>query len=156
MNTIAHGLVAGVIGYATVALLGIGVSVLSGESPFYTAAVLGAMLTGDGIETGVVVTPAHVLAYNGAHLLVFLAFGVVGSWLASIADHGNHLWYVALCLFMFIGFLMIVVAQTFSEPARAALSEAAIWLGGIVASLAMGTYLVLVHPKLRAVQRWDA
>ncbi len=156
MNTIAHGLVAGIIGYAIVALLGIGVSVLSGRSPFHAAAVLGAMLIGDGVDPeSIVVTPAYVFAYNGAHLLVFLAFGLLGSWLASLADRGAHLWYIALFVFMFAGFHMIVVAQTFSEPVRAALSESAIWMGGIVASVAMGAYLVLVHPGLRAAQRWD-
>ena len=155
-GTIGHGLIAGFVGYAVVALMGTVVSLVAGRSPFYAAAMLGALLTGAGVDPATFdVTPAHVLAYNGAHLLVFLAFGIVGSWLAALADRGAHLWYVALFLFMFIGFHMIAVAQTFSEPVRAALSESAIWAGGVLASLAMAGYLVVAHPRMRSAQRWD-
>ena len=155
-GTIGHGLMAGFIGYAVVALMGMIVSVVAGRSPFHAAAMLGALLTGASVDPATFdVTAAHVLAYNGAHLLVFLGFGIVGSWLAALADRGAHLWYVALFLFMFVGFHMIAVAQTFSEPVRAALSETAIWAGGVLASLAMAGYLIVAHPRLRAAQRWD-
>ncbi|HUF27021.1 MAG TPA: hypothetical protein VMM18_08600 [Gemmatimonadaceae bacterium] len=156
MDVIGHGLVAGVIGYGIVAALGIGVSILSGKPPFHTAAVLGATLLGDAVDPATfAVTPGYVFAYNGVHLLAFLTFGLLGSWLATLADRGAQLWYVALFLFMFVGFHMIAVAQSFSEPVRAAVSESAIWMGGIVASLAMAAYLILMHPALRVAQRWD-
>jgi hypothetical protein len=76
-----EGLVAGLIGYVTVALvLGI-VDLVTGRSVFYTVATLGqAVFGGAGGGEGTV-TPAAVFTYNGVHVLAFVVFGIFVAWL---------------------------------------------------------------------------
>jgi hypothetical protein len=66
-----QGLVAGLIGYGTVAIVISGADVLAGRSPLYTAALLGsAYFYGAHSLAEVVVAPGPVFAYNGTHLIV--------------------------------------------------------------------------------------
>jgi hypothetical protein len=154
-DTLRQGVLAGLIGYAATAIMFAIANVLAGRSPFYTAAVLGASLA-YGIEdpSQVVVTPGYVLAYNGTHLIVFLGLGLLGAWLARIADRGAHLWFVGLFFFIFVSFHLIAVVQVLAVPMQAVISDAAIWLAGITAGLLMAAYLLKVHPAIRAQQAW--
>jgi hypothetical protein len=150
------GLVAGCLGYATIVAIFAAANLLAGRSPFHTAAVLGgALFQGVQDPSRVTVAPSHVLAYNGLHLLVFLLLGLVGSWLASIADRGFHLWFVALFWFLFIAFHLTAAVQGLATPLRSALPNAAVWAAGLAASVVMAAYLVRVHPGLRRPQSWS-
>jgi hypothetical protein len=103
----------------------------------------------------VAVPPAYVLAYNGAHLLVFLRLGMIASLLARLADRGRQLWYVATFVFIFVTFHAIGFVQGLSAEMRGLLSANTIRIGGLLASAAMGADLVRAHPQLRRAQRWD-
>jgi len=155
IETLREGLVAGVIGYsATVVLFAIA-NLLVGRSPFHTAAVLGAaLLYGIRDPMQVVVTPAYVLAYNGAHLVVFLALGILGASLARLADRGAQLWYVALFLFIFVSFHLIVTVQVVATSMHPLINDAAIWIAGIFAGLLMVASLIRAHPAIRTSQPW--
>lgn len=153
----AHGLVAGLIGYATIALL-IGVVDLTlGRSFFFTAAMLGQMLFhGLANPADVVVEPGVVLAYNGLHLLTFLVIGMSAAWLAHLAEKGAQLWFPALVLFLFVVAHAYGAVLLMTEELRAAMPA---WLVGIptlVALLAMAAYLLATHPALRRKPgAWD-
>jgi hypothetical protein len=72
-EVLAQGLAAGFIGYlATTILFGI-FNLLSGRSPFYTAALLGATLF-YGVKSleDFSVLASYVFAYNGLHLILYL------------------------------------------------------------------------------------
>jgi hypothetical protein len=154
---LAQGLLAGCLGYAALAGLVSVVDVASGRSPFHTAALLGASLFyGISDPARVEVLPAYVFAYNGAHLLVFLLLGLIGASLATLADRGNQLWYLATFFFIFVAFHAIGALQAISSDMRSELSAQVIWIGGIVAATVMGAYLLRVHPRMRRTQRWDA
>jgi hypothetical protein len=150
-----EGIVAGVIGYGTTIVLFAIANVLSGRPVLHTAAVLGAALVyGIRDPMQVVVTPAYVLAYNGAHLIVFLALGIVGAALARLADRGAQLWYVGLFFFIFISFHLIAIVQVVAYPMRSLINDAAIWIAGITAGLLMIGSLLRAHPTIRARQPW--
>lgn len=154
---LSRGALAGCIGYVTLAALVSIIDVFEGRSPFHTAAVLGASLFYGATDASQIqVTPAYVLAYNGAHLVVFLLLGIIGSALAAVADRGSQLWYVSTFFFLFVAFHAVGAAQAISEGMRASISEGVIWIGGVAAAVAMGAYLVRAYPGIRRPQRWDA
>jgi hypothetical protein len=144
-----EGLVAGLIGYVTVALvLGI-VDLASGRSVFYTVATLGQAVFG-GAEGGGVgtVTPAAVFTYNGIHVLAFVVFGVLVAWLVVETELHPAIWYVAFMVLLGAFFLATVLAA----GAGAAMGQALPWwsvvVANVCAALAMGTYLHNAHPRL--------
>lgn len=154
-RVISQGLVAGFIGFITVAVVFAVVNLAAGRSPFYTSALLGsALFSGATDPAQVAVTPATVLPYNGLHLVVFLAFGIAAAALAAVADRGQQLWYVALFFFIFLSFHLEAAVQVFASPMRPMLSDAAIWGAGVAGSAAMVAYLLWQHPKIRARQAW--
>ena len=145
----------GVIGFLTVAVVFAVANMLVGRSPVYTSALLGAaFFHGLTDPTQVSVTATNVLAYTGLHLAVFLAFGVLASALAALADRGWQLWFVALFFFLFFSFHLEAGVQAFAAPVQSALSDEAIWGAGIAASVAMAAYFLWVHPRIRAPQPW--
>ncbi len=154
---VTQGFFAGLIGYATLAVLVSVSDAAPGRSPFHSAAVLGASLfynTSD--HSRMQVLPAYVLAYNGAHLLVFLLMGLIGSALAAVADRGRQLWFLALFFFFFVAFHAIGALQGVTMNVRNELSATVIWVAGVSAAVTMGAYLVWAHPRMRRPQRWDA
>ena len=156
-ETVFQGLVAGFIGYLTVAIVFAIANVIVGRSPFHTAAIMGASLFyGIDDPARVEMLPQYVFAFNGAHLLAFLVFGVAGSALAALADRGMQLWYVATFFFIFIAFHLIAMAQALAMPMRTMVPDLAIWLAGIGAAVLMGWYLFRVHPRMHAPQPWSA
>ena len=153
---LGQGAVAGVLGYLVVAAIFAIVNLAGGHSAFRTAAELGAALFyGARDPAQVAVTPQYVFAYNGAHLFVFLFFGIAAAWLASLADRGAQLWYVALFLFLFVGFHLVAGVQMLAAPMQRAIPATMVWVAGVAAALAMAGYLVRAHPRLRTAQRWD-
>ena len=155
-KVLEQGAVAGLIGFAAVAVIFAALNLAQGRSPFYTAALLGASLFYGATDPAqVAVAPPAVFAYNGLHLVVFLAFGIIASALAIVADRGRQLWYVALFFFLFVSFHLEGFVQALSYPMRQAIPEVAVWSAGIAASLAMGAYILRQHPRMRAPQPWD-
>ena len=145
-----QGLFAGFIGYVSVVLFFTVVSVLTGESPFYTPALLGGILfygVTDPAQTTISAGP--VLVYNGLHLVIFLAFGIVAALLASLAERGAELWSLALFLLLFVSAHLFAAVQLFTEPVR---DELPLWrIGGAMALavVAIVGYLFWAHPSLR-------
>jgi len=153
---VTQGVLAGLIGYATLAMIVAAFDAARGRSPFHSAAVLGAFLFYNiDVPSQVQVLPAYVLAYNGAHLLVFLLMGLIGTALATVADRGRHLWFLSLFFFFFVAFHAIGALQGVTMNVRSELSATVIWIAGVSAAVAMGAYLSGVHPRMRRPQRWD-
>lgn len=149
-NTLWQGLVAGLVGYAVTVVLGFFADLAAGGPPFYTPALLGsAFFYGLREPGGMEVSPGPVLAYNGFHLVLFLALGTFASWLAHVAERGQAMWYVAVSLFLFV-FLHVQGLMLFAtEKVRSELSAVGMWVVAVLAVVAMGGYLVWAHPKLR-------
>lgn len=153
---LSQGLLAGLIGYGVVALVFAVANLIAGRSIFYTAALLGGSLF-YGIQdpAGITVTAAYVFAYNGAHLLVFLAFGLVSAWLASVSERLTQFWYVGLVMFFFVAFHVVAAMQVVAVPVQHLISAWAIWTAGAAAAAAMAAYLLSVHPRIRLGESWE-
>jgi hypothetical protein len=146
-----EGLVAGVIGAATIAVWFLVIDVLRGR-PLYTPAILGtALFRPAELAAGpdsVAVSIEMVLVYTWVHGLVFCVLGGVASWLLSKADANPNLGFGVLLLFVVFEFGFLVVAMLFAEPVLRALTWPAILLGNLLAAAAMGAYFWRRHPAL--------
>jgi hypothetical protein len=156
-DTIWQGLVAGLIGYASVALaVGIG-DALQGRSFFYTVSLLGGWLFhGRSDPANVLVWPGAVFAYNGLHLLTFLAFGLAGSWLANVAERGPLFWYGSLVLYLMVFIHLFAGVVQMTEPMRGGISLLQVTIPSLLAVMLMSAYLLRMHPLLRReMNTWE-
>lgn len=150
-STWAEGLVVGLIGYAAVALFVGGYDLLAGRSFFHTVATLGRGLVADPGPPGTV-DPGALLAFNGLHLLAFLAIGLVVAKLAHAIELHPVFWYLAF--FFCLGvFFASVAAISAIDPQREALPGWVIVAANVVAGLLMGSYLMRRHPRLWSAMR---
>lgn len=149
-ETLWQGVLAGLIGYATVFLLVGLIDVGLGRSFFFTFALLGEHLFyGLSNPAQVVVWPGAVFAFNGLHLLAFLVIGVAAAWLAFMSEKGPELWYLAAILFLFV-FLHAYAAMLFlTEDIRAAVPAWMIVVPTVASGIAMGGFLIARRPVLR-------
>jgi hypothetical protein len=149
-DTIVQGVIAGLIGYAVVAVLFALLNVVSGQPPFATAAQLGAWLLGRGIVAPAVpLDPAPIIAFNGVHLLVMIGAGTLASALVAVWDRYPRAWYLP-----FFGLIMSVLVVLLSSVAlftgllHTVRAFDIMWIN-IVAAALVGWYLMAVHPHLR-------
>lgn len=91
-----------------------------------------------------------MLAYNGVHLLVLLAFGVALSWLADLSERFEQAWYLIGSLAPFIGAHFLVVPVWLEARSGGALPLGMALTAAVVGLVAMGTFLWLAHPGIRA------
>ena len=146
-----QGLLAGLVGYATVAIVVAAANVFLGRSPFHTAALLGqALFYGLTDPSQLTIWPGPVLAYNGSHLLIFLGLGVMAAWLAWLSERGPHFWYIGVVMMFFVVFHLFGVFLLVNDRIRSALSPWALLGAGFAAMATMSAYLVWAHPKLRS------
>jgi hypothetical protein len=150
VETLRHGMVAGILGYAVVVAFFAAFNALEGRSIFHTAAVLGSFLfygarTLDQVSLGA----GPVLSYNGVHLLVFIAYGVIAAWLADLSERGPHLWYVSAILMITFAFHLFGVLLGVSVTLNAVIPAWSLLVSGLLGSAAVTGYLVWSHPALR-------
>lgn len=149
-RVLTEGLVAGVLGYAVVAVLFAVLNVLSGRHLLHTAALLGGLLTGTEVDpASPAIATGPVLAYNAVHLVVFLAVGTLGSTLLFVTERHTGLW--ELFLLIFVAALMVsgIVFGILVGPVSAGLAWWAVIVANAAAAVAMGGYLLGRHPGLR-------
>lgn len=145
------GLVAGLVGYATVVVFFAVLNVVQGRSVFYTAALLGADLF-YGLESPaeLVIAPGPVLAFNGLHMILFAGAGVFMAWLAALAERIQQGWYLVVILFLIVMPHVFGLPVWFSDPVQARIPLWYVVAASSLAALAMGAYLLVAHPRLRA------
>jgi hypothetical protein len=150
-RVLTDGLIAGTLGYLVLAVFFAVANALAGRSPFYTAALLGdAFFFGLRDAAAVQVGPAPVIAYNGVHLVVFLAIGFLIAWGANQLERHPDLSYFSFVL-AFAAFLSSYVLVLILGGAVAqALPWPLVAGGNAAAGAAMGAYLWWSHPGLRA------
>ncbi len=146
-----QGLIAGFIGYAAVALFFAIINVIAGRSPFFTAAFFGgALFYGVRDPAQVTVWPGAVLAYNGVHLLMFLALGMIASWLAYLSERGPQFWYIGAILFLFVVFHMYGFVLLLTGGIQTVIPTWTVFVATVLAGTAMFGYLLWVHPRFRS------
>lgn len=143
---LTEGLVAGLIGYATIAIFYAILNVILGHPVLYTAHELGERLVGAQTSQAVPISP--VLAYNAVHLVALLVVGMVVSWLVYETERHPRLWTLTL----FAGILTVFFSESafliLSEPTINVLPWWSIVAANVAAGVAVGGYLFQGHRKL--------
>lgn len=146
-----EGIIAGVIGAATIAAWFFALDALQGR-PLYTPTVLGTALFGDALALE---SPQPIgsslemaLMFTWVHVLVFAVLGGVAARLLALAEREPNYGFGILLLFVVFEFGFIVLAMTFAEGVLHALAWPAILVGNVLAAAAMATYFYRHHPNL--------
>ena len=143
-----EGLVTGFVGYLVIVLFYGILNLLSGRMFFHTAAVLGQGLVasnGPGYAAG---SAGAVLAFNGLHVLAFLAIGLVAAWLVMQTE--RHPGFFVIALFAGLAGLFMTLAAFLSVSAMTE-GQVPFWsvvAANLLAGLGMGAYLIRSHPRL--------
>jgi hypothetical protein len=141
-----EGLVAGVVGYVTIAVFYALLNVALGSSVWSTARLLGDGLVSQSVAESVPLAP--VLAFNAVHLIAMLIVGLIVSWLVYETERHPDLWLLTfmgglMALFFAEGFMLVV-----AEPAITILPWWSVVGANLVAGLAVGGYLLRSHRAL--------
>jgi len=146
---VPEGLLAGLIGYLTVAFFFGAVNLVSGDSPFHTAALLGSALF-FGVRTvgEVVQGPGPIIAYNGFHVLLSLAVGLVAAWLIFQTERNRNLWFIVFFMFLAGFILSVAVVGVLASELVPLLSWPAVLAANVAAGLTAGGYLWWRHSRL--------
>ncbi len=150
VSLVQEGMLAGLIGAATVALWFLIVDALAGR-PLYTPTVLGSALfrRGAGPPLAEILPDLEMVGmFTWVHALVFLAIGgAVARLLGYIEGHPN-IGFGILMLFVFCEFGFIAAAMLFAEPVLHALAWPAVLVANTLAATTMGGYFWLRHRNL--------
>ncbi|MFN3476886.1 MAG: hypothetical protein ACK4Z6_04965 [Candidatus Methylomirabilales bacterium] len=145
-----EGIIAGMIGAATIALWFLLVDTIQGR-PLFTPTVLGTAFfrRGAGLASPerLPVSFEMVVLYTWVHGLVFCVIGGVASRLLALAEQNPNLGFGILLLFVLFEFGFLVAAMVFAEPVLHALAWPAVLLGNLLAAAAMGAYFWRWYPK---------
>jgi hypothetical protein len=147
-----EGLVAGIIGAATVAVWFLIVDTVEGR-PFYTPTLLGTAFfrPGAGLTSPGPLPPSveMVLVYTWVHGLVFCAIGGVAAWLLAMSERNPNMGFGILLLAVVFEFGFLVVAVLFAEVILQSLAWQSILMGNLLAGGAMAAYFWRRHRNLR-------
>ena len=147
-----EGIVAGVIGAATIAIWFLILDTVNGR-PLYTPTVLGTALfrRGEGLASpeSLPISFEMVLLYTWVHGLVFAVIGGVASRLLQLAERNPNLGFGILLLFVVFEFGFLAVATLVEGRILQALAWPAILLGNLLGAAAMAGYFWRRHPNLK-------
>jgi hypothetical protein len=147
-----EGLVAGLLGAATIALWFLILDTVAGR-PLHTPTLLGTAIfrRGQGLASPELVPVSFemVLLYTWVHALVFCVIGGITARLLAVAERQPNAGFGILLLFVVLEFGFLVVALLFAEPILQALTWPAILVGNLLAVLVMGAYFWRRHPGLQ-------
>ena len=146
-----EGLVAGLIGAATVALWFLILDTVNGR-PLSTPTLLGTAIfrhgTGLAAPATLPVSLEMVAMFTWVHALVFVALGGLASRLLGLAERNPSVGFGVLLLFAVFQFGFIIAAMLFAAPVLHALTWPAILAANVLATATMGAYFWLRHPTL--------
>src|SRR3990172_1355644 len=135
-----EGIVAGVIGAATIAIWFLILDTINGR-PLYTPTALGTALfrRGEGLASpeSLPISFEMVLLYTWVHGLVFAVIGGVASRLLQLAERNPNLGFGILLLFVVFEFGFLSAATLVEGRILQALAWQAILLGNLLAVVAM-------------------
>lgn len=147
----AEGIVAGLIGAATIAVWFLIWDTIHGQ-PLYTPMLLGSALfrRSEALSgsQGLRVSMEMVLMYTWVHGLVFCVIGGLASRLLVLAEKETHLGFGILLLLVVLELGFVVAAFMFAEPILHNLAWGAVMVGNLLAAAAMGGYFWRRHSNL--------
>ena len=155
-RTIRDGLVVGIIGYFAVAALYAAFDIIAARGALHTVDLLGKAVFRGLRDPAVLGLPMQldmtaIFWYNGLHLLVSLAIGLVVTDLVEFSERRpSQSWLVLLILVA--GFVVTVAAVgVLTEPIRPLLPWWSIVAANVLAVLFAGGYLLKKRPGTRSL-----
>jgi len=146
-----EGIVAGLIGAATVAVWFLILDAIQGR-PLYTPTVLGTALFGNrealAAPENIAPSVEMALMFTWVHALAFAILGGIAARFIALAERDPNYGFGILLLFVVFEFGFIVVAMGFAEGLLRALTWPAILVGNLLAAGAMAGYFWRRHPNL--------
>ena len=146
-----EGIVAGLIGAATIAIWFLILDAIEGR-PFYTPTVLGtALFRGGAGLTSPENLPASfelVLWFTWVHVLVFIVIGGAASGLLRLAARDPNFGFGIVLFLVIFMFGFIGVSLVFAEEVLHALAWPTILIGNLLAAGTMAWYFWRRHPQL--------
>lgn len=145
-----EGLVAGVVGAATIAAWFLVLDTLSGR-PFYTPTVLGTALFRRGALpdlTTLAPSIEMVAMFTWVHVLVFAALGVVAARLIRVSERNPSYGFGLVLMFVVSSAVFFVAALIFSAPVLRVVTWPAVLAGNLLAAAAMAAYFWRRHLRL--------
>ncbi len=150
-TVVAEGMLAGLIGAATIAIWFLILDTINGR-PLYTPSVLGTALFrgGAGLEDPqtLPVSFEMVLMFTWVHVLHFLVIGGIAAQLLAIAERNANVGFGIVLLFVVFEFGFVAACMLFAEPVLRALAWPAVLVGNLLAAAAMALTLWRRHPNL--------
>jgi hypothetical protein len=150
-KTYEEGIVAGLIGAATIAAWFLVLDAIQGH-PLYTPTVLGTALFGDrealAAPAGIAPSLEMALMFTWVHALAFAILGGVAARLIALAERDPNYGFGILLLFVVFEFGFVIVAMGFAEGLLRALTWPAILVGNLLAAGTMAGYFSHRHPHL--------
>lgn len=150
-NVYLEGIIAGVIGAATIAIWFLILDTITGR-PLHTPTVLGTALfrgvTGLTSPQSLPISVEMVVMYTWVHGLVFCVIGGLAARLLAFAERNPDLGFGILLLFVVFEYGFVAVALLFAEPVLHAFAWPAVLVGNLLAAAAMGGYFWHRHPNL--------
>ena len=147
----AEGILAGLMGAATIAVWFLALDSIKGR-PFYTPSVLGTALFrgGAGIEHPQALAPNFemVVSFTWVHVLAFLIIGVAASRLLGLAERNPSFGFGIVLLFVVFEFGFLLACMLFAEPVLRALTWPEVLVGNLLAAAAMAAVFWRRHPQL--------
>jgi len=148
-----QGIIAGVLGAATIAVWFFIVDIVSGHPFFYTPNVLGTALFrhGAGLDQPqtLPISFEMVLIYTWVHGLVFCAIGGLVSKLLELAEQNVNAGFGILLLFVIFEFGFVGAAFIFAEPILHALTWPLVLIGNLLAAAVMAAYFWRHHASMK-------
>jgi len=152
-KTIKEGLIIGLIGYATVALLYVLFDLLTARGFLYTVDLLGKAMFRELPEAVFLAAPASldmlaIFYYNAFHLVISLVIGLI---IISFVDYtDNQPAQGQFVLFtLFVGFVLTVVLVAFlTSPISSLLPWWSIVIANLLSVVAAAWYLLKKHPGI--------
>jgi hypothetical protein len=150
-NVYGEGIVAGLLGAATVALWFLIVDTISGR-PLYTPNVLGTAVFrgGAGLDhpENLPISLEMVLMFTWVHALLFAAIGGIAARLLAFAEQTANVAFGIVLLFVVFEFGFVAATMVFAEDVLRSLAWPAVLVGNLLAAAVMGAYFWRRHPNL--------
>lgn len=146
---VREGIIAGLIGAATVAVWFLLIDLVVGRALYTPGALGSAMLYGAAASDAVVISAGTVLGYSVYHLAAFIFVGIVVAALLALADRFPPLYFGMIVLFVVFETFVVFLAALLGEWILEQLAWWAIVVGNLLAAIAMGLYFSSRHPELR-------
>jgi hypothetical protein len=147
----AEGLLAGLVGAATIALWFFVLDLIEGH-PLSTPTILGTALFrgGEGLQAPEALPTSFelVLSFTWVHVLVFLLIGLAASRLLGLAERNPSVGFGILLLFVVFEFGFLLGCTVLAAPVLQALAWPAVLVGNLLAAAAMGAVFWRRHPRL--------